>query len=75
MKVQAMEPDKPGQKPASFMYSMKAVFWSFFGLRRKSDFETDSVKLNPVHIVIAALLGVDLFIGLLITIVKLVVSK
>jgi len=57
------------------MYSMKAVIWSFFGLRRKSDFETDSVKLNPVHIIIAALLGVAVFIGLLITIVKLVVSK
>lgn len=57
------------------MYSMKAVIWSFFGLRRKSDFETDSAKLNPVHIVIAALLGVAMLIGLLVTIVKLVVSK
>ena len=57
------------------MYAMKAVIWSFFGLRRKSDFETDSAKLNPLHIVIAALLGVAVFIGLLITIVKLVVSK
>jgi hypothetical protein len=74
-----MEPPKdkpPGrQEHASFMYSMKAVIWSFFGLRRKSDFETDSAKLNPVHIVIAALLGVAMLIGLLITIVKLVVSK
>jgi hypothetical protein len=76
MKVQAMEQDKEKpQQQASFMYSMKAVIWSFFGLRRKSDFETDSVKLNPVHIIIAALLGVAVFIGLLITIVKLVVSK
>jgi hypothetical protein len=71
-----MEQDKEKpQQQASFMYSMKAVIWSFFGLRRKSDFETDSVKLNPVHIIIAALLGVAVFIGLLITIVKLVVSK
>ena len=57
------------------MYSMKAVIWSFFGLRRKSDFDTDSAKLNPVHIIIAALIGVACFIGLLITIVKVVVSK
>jgi hypothetical protein len=71
-----MEQDKKKpQQQASFMYSMKAVIWSFFGLRRKSDFDTDSVKLNPLHIVIAALLGVAVFIGLLITIVKLVVSK
>ena len=60
---------------ASFLYSLRAVFWSFFGLRRKSDFDTDSAKLNPVHIVIAALIGVAVFIGLLITIVKLVVAK
>ena len=66
-----MQPDKK----ASFLYSLKAVFWSFFGLRRKSDFDTDSAKLNPVHIVIAALIGVAVFIGLLITIVKLVVAK
>ncbi|HEX7985831.1 MAG TPA: DUF2970 domain-containing protein [Duganella sp.] len=66
-----MQPDKK----ASFLYSLKAVFWSFFGLRRKSDFDTDSAKLNPLHIVIAALIGVAVFIGLLITVVKLVVAK
>ena len=63
------------EKKASFMYSMKAVVWSFFGLRRKSDFDQDEGKLNPLHIIIAALIGVALFIGLLITIVKFVVLK
>jgi hypothetical protein len=63
------------QKKASFLYSMKAVIWSFFGLRRKSDFDQDEGKLNPLHIIIAALIGVALFIGLLISIVKFVVLK
>ena len=63
------------KEKASFLYSLRAVFWSFFGLRRKSDFDTDSAKLNPLHIVIAALIGVADFIGLLITIVKLVVAQ
>lgn len=67
-----MEEKKP---TASFMYSMRAVIWSFFGLRRKSDFDQDEAKLNPFHVLVAALLGVALFIGLLITIVKLVVSQ
>jgi hypothetical protein len=66
--------DKPEQKQASFFYSLKAVFWSFFGLRRKSDFEQDGA-INPFHIVIAAVIGVACFIGLLLTIVKLVVAK
>ncbi|OBV39105.1 DUF2970 domain-containing protein [Janthinobacterium psychrotolerans] len=61
------------RKQASFLYSLKAVIWSFTGLRRKSDFDTDSAKLNPVHIVIAGLLAVACLVGILITIVSLVV--
>jgi len=70
-----MDEQKTPQKKASFMYSMKAVFWSFFGLRRKRDFDSDSAQLNPVHIVIAAVVCVAIFITLLISVVKLVVSK
>jgi hypothetical protein len=67
--------DKPEEKQhSSFLYSLKAVFWSFFGLRRKSDFDRDGA-INPFHIVIAALIGVACLIGLLITVVKLVVAK
>lgn len=58
---------------ASFLYSLKAVIWAFTGLRRKSDFDTDSARLNPVHIVIAGLLAVACLVGLLITIVHFVV--
>jgi hypothetical protein len=61
--------DKP-----SFLYSLKAVLWSFVGLRRKRDFDQDEGKLNPVHVIVAALIGVALFIGVLIAIVKMVVS-
>ena len=66
------KPDQP--EKASFLYSLRAVVWSFTGLRRKSDFDTDSVKLNPVHIVIAGLLVVACLIGVLLTVVKFAVS-
>lgn len=59
---------------ASFLYSLKAVVWSFFGLRRKRDFDNDGARLNPVHIVIAALIAVALFIGLLILAVQWAVA-
>ena len=59
----------------AFLYSLKAVLWSFVGLRRKSDFDRDGGKLNPVHVIVAALIGVAVFVGILITIVKLVVSQ
>ena len=67
-----MDEHKP---QASFLYSLKAVLWSFTGLRRKSDFDADAVKLNPVHIVIAAVLAVACLVALLITIVHFVVAK
>lgn len=59
----------------SFWYSMKAVIWSFFGLRRKGDFDKDAEKLNPIHIIIAALIGAAIFIGVLISVVKFVALK
>jgi hypothetical protein len=62
-------------KKPGFLYSVKAVLWSFVGLRRKRDFDEDQQGMNPLHIIIAALLAVALFIGLLISIVKLVVAK
>ena len=54
---------------------MKAVFWSFFGVRKRKDYENDAASLNPVHVVIAGILGALIFIAILITIVKLVVAK
>jgi hypothetical protein len=62
-------------RKASFGATMKAVFWSFFGIRKRSDYEHDSANLNPVHLIIAALLGVALFIGVLVVVVKIAVAK
>ena len=33
---------------------MKAVFWSFFGVRKRKDYEHDAANLNPVHVIVAA---------------------
>lgn len=61
---------KAGRK-AGFGATMKAVFWSFFGIRKRSDYEHDSANLNPVYLIIAALIGVAIFIGVLVTLVKI----
>ncbi|NHZ88058.1 DUF2970 domain-containing protein [Massilia sp. CCM 8733] len=62
------------ERNASFGATMKAVFWSFLGIRKRSDYEKDSASLNPVHVVIAGLIGVMLFIGVLVALVKFAVS-
>jgi Protein of unknown function (DUF2970) len=64
------------QKPApknSFLRLLKAVFWSFFGVRRRSDLESDA-KLNPLHLIAAGVIGAVLFIVVLLVVVRAVVG-
>ena len=67
--------DKPQQRKASFLATMKAVFWSFFGVRKRSDYEKDAANLNPVHVIIAGLIGAAIFIGLIMLAVRFAVSQ
>jgi hypothetical protein len=62
-------------RKASFGATMKAVFWSFFGVRKRKDYEHDAANLNPVHVIVGALIGVAIFIGILIFVVKMAVAK
>ncbi|HEY8023927.1 MAG TPA: DUF2970 domain-containing protein [Burkholderiaceae bacterium] len=71
-----MEDSKPVVKrKASFGATVKAVFWSFFGVRKKSDYEKDAAQLNPLHVLIAGVIAAVLFIAILLTIVHFVVAK
>jgi hypothetical protein len=69
------ELNKAGERKASFGTTMKAVFWSFFGIRKRKDYEQDSANLNPVHLVLAGLLGAAMFIGVLVVLVRIAVSQ
>ena len=63
------------QRKLSFWQTMQAVAWSFFGVRKSSDYAKDVSQLNPVHLVIAAVLGALLFIAALLTLVSLIISS
>ena len=67
--------NKQPQRKSSFGASMKAVFWSFFGVRKRKDYEHDAANLNPIHVIIGALIGVAVFIGILLFVVRMVVAK
>ena len=62
-------------RKGTFGASLKAVAWSFFGVRKGSDYEKDVGRLNPVHVVIAGLLAAAVFIGVLVAIVHWVVHS
>ena len=57
---------------ASFLDTLKAVLSGFIGIRKRADAER--AKLNPVHVIILAVIGVVLFIFTIRTIVRLVVG-
>ncbi|KNZ30601.1 MAG: membrane protein [Methylibium sp. NZG] len=63
------------QRKGSFLQTMRAVAWSFFGVRKGSEYEKDVGQLNPVHVVIAGVLGASLFVLALVTLVGWVLSS
>ena len=63
------------KRKGSFLRTVKAVLWSFIGLRSRGEYEKDVAQLNPLHIVMVALVGIIFFVGSLIFLATWVVSK
>jgi Protein of unknown function (DUF2970) len=63
------------RRKGSFLQTMRAVAWSFFGVRKSADLEKDVTRLNPVHVVIAAVAGAVLFIVVLLVLVNWVIGS
>jgi hypothetical protein len=53
--------------------TIKAVAWSFLGIRKGSDYQQDMARLNPVHVILAGIIGALLFVVSLIALVNWVV--
>jgi hypothetical protein len=52
--------------------AFKAVFWSFLGVRRRSDYESDTQRLKPQAVIVAGLVSAAVFVLALFGIVKFV---
>lgn len=63
------------RRKLSFFQTMRAVAWSFFGVRKAVDLEKDVNQLNPVHVVIAGVLGALLLIAVLAIVVNWVLGS
>jgi hypothetical protein len=63
------------KRKMSFAQTMRAVLWSFIGLRKGAEHENDMARLNPVHVIIAGLIAVAVFVTVLIFIVRAVVGN
>ena len=63
------------RRKGSFVQTMKAVAWSFFGVRKGADYERDLNQLNPLHLVIAGVVAAAIFIGALLLLVNWVLAS
>jgi hypothetical protein len=66
-------PPSAVRRKASLAQTARAVFWSFFGVRKRADYEKDAAQLNPVHVIIMGVIGAALFVILLLVVVNLIV--
>jgi hypothetical protein len=75
------EPDRrqaqaPHQEPreAGFLDVAKAVFWSFFGVRKRAAHEKDAVTIKPVQVIVAGVIGALIFVLTLVALVRFITS-
>ena len=69
------EPEAPVERSKpSFFRTVKAVAWSFVGLRARGDFEEDVKSLSLIHIIVVGLVGIFVFVAVLVLLVNWAVA-
>ena len=69
------DPHPPPRRSAGPLQIASAVFWSFFGVRKRRKLEDDATTIKPQHVVIAGIIGAALFVLVLIVIVRIIVAN
>jgi Protein of unknown function (DUF2970) len=67
-------PDPQTPRQAGFLQVAGAVFWSFFGIRKKAAGERDVVSIKLHHVIIAGLVGAAILVALVLTLVHFIVQ-
>jgi len=63
------------KRKGSFRQALKAIAWSFFGVRKSSDHAQDVAKLNPLHVIVAGVVLALLFVIGLVLLVRWVIAS
>jgi hypothetical protein len=64
--------DRPAARAAGFLQVLVAVFWSFFGIRKRAAGERDMVTIKPVHVIVAGVLGAAILVATVLLLVRYV---
>lgn len=73
MPLEQPAPKSPHLRKGSFLRTLRAVAWALIGLRKGSEYQQDTEKLNPLHIIGVGLLAVLLLVLGLVAVVNWVV--
>lgn len=66
----------PEPRPKStFWRTVKAVAWSFVGLRSRRGFEEDIKQVSLLHIIAVGFVGIFVFVAALVLLVNWVVAR
>jgi hypothetical protein len=52
--------------------AFRAVFWGMLGVRKRAEYEADTQRLKPQHVIAAGLVAALVFVLLLILVVQIV---
>ena len=69
------EPMLPQDRKTPLLRTIKAVLWSFIGLRSRAEFNKDLVQLNPIHLIAVGLVLAIVFVLGLAALVNWVVNQ
>lgn len=68
--------NSPAPRPKNTLWrTVKAVAWSFVGLRSRSGFEEDIKQVSLLHIIAVGLVGIVVFVAALVLLVNWVVAR
>ena len=66
------KPGDPVERQASPLRVLKTVFWSFLGVRKRTDNQDDFAGVTPVQIIVAGGIGAVIFVTTLVMLVRFI---
>lgn len=65
--------ETPVIRQMGFLAALSAVFWSFIGIRRRKDYESDAAGLSIAQVVVAGVIGGVIFVFGVLALVRVVI--
>lgn len=60
---------------STFLHTLSAVLWSFFGVRKGKDHDADMAHLNPVHVILVGIGAAAALVIFLVILVNIIVAR